>query len=364
MGHLSARDYRAGLRLLDQLGELAGDLEGFARAGTRAIPRLVGADLTTLSICDLRRSTRSVVSNPDAALSAEDVACFNRHFDRHPLVRFHASHPGGGSYRISDALPAPRFRRTDLYNEYYRRIGIDHVMAVPLFVDRSLLVSFVLNRSRHDFGERERACLDAIRGPLARLFRQALLLRQAWDALAQIGAWLENEGMAVAELTEAGDVVRCTPRAARLLALYCGGARLTPGRRLPEPAGSLLSWVRDGEGREPVRLRRDGAELTLRAVALPGPGRGSLVLMQERALTVTPWSFEALAVTAREREVLTWLAAGKTDRQIGAILGISPRTVQKHLERLYVKLGVETRTAAVMRSLALATAPPAGRSPR
>jgi len=57
------------------------------------------------------------------------------------------------------------------------------------------------------------------------------------------------------------------------------------------------------------------------------------------------------ALTAREREVLRWLAGGKTDAEIGALLSISVRTVQKHLEHVYVKLGVETRTAAVMRAL-------------
>jgi DNA-binding CsgD family transcriptional regulator len=65
----------------------------------------------------------------------------------------------------------------------------------------------------------------------------------------------------------------------------------------------------------------------------------------------------ALALTARERDVLHWLAAGKTDRNIGAILNISPRTVHKHLQRIYEKLGVETRTAAVMRTLALRRQP-------
>ncbi|MGR4868166.1 response regulator transcription factor [Variovorax sp. LARHSF232] len=56
-------------------------------------------------------------------------------------------------------------------------------------------------------------------------------------------------------------------------------------------------------------------------------------------------------LTPREREVLRWLATGKTDADIAAMLGISARTVQKHLEHMYVKLGVETRTAAVMRTL-------------
>jgi DNA-binding NarL/FixJ family response regulator len=59
---------------------------------------------------------------------------------------------------------------------------------------------------------------------------------------------------------------------------------------------------------------------------------------------------EALAaryqLTGREMEVLRWVACGKTNRDIGDILGLSPRTVNKHLEHVYVKLGVETRTAA------------------
>jgi DNA-binding CsgD family transcriptional regulator len=58
-------------------------------------------------------------------------------------------------------------------------------------------------------------------------------------------------------------------------------------------------------------------------------------------------------LTQREAEVMHWLACGKTDAEIAVLLAISPRTVQKHLEHIYVKLGVETRTAAVMRALAI-----------
>lgn len=53
-------------------------------------------------------------------------------------------------------------------------------------------------------------------------------------------------------------------------------------------------------------------------------------------------------LTPREVDVMRWLACGKTDADIAALLAISPRTVHKHLEHIYEKLGVETRTAAVM----------------
>lgn len=58
-------------------------------------------------------------------------------------------------------------------------------------------------------------------------------------------------------------------------------------------------------------------------------------------------------LTPREGDVMHWLSHGKTDAEIAALLTISPRTVHKHLEHVYVKLGVETRTAAVMRALAM-----------
>ncbi|MFT3855989.1 MAG: response regulator [Aquabacterium sp.] len=55
---------------------------------------------------------------------------------------------------------------------------------------------------------------------------------------------------------------------------------------------------------------------------------------------------EGAALTPRETEVLSWLAKGKTNRDIAEILGMSHRTVNKHLEHIFEKLGVETRAAA------------------
>jgi ATP/maltotriose-dependent transcriptional regulator MalT len=59
-----------------------------------------------------------------------------------------------------------------------------------------------------------------------------------------------------------------------------------------------------------------------------------------------------LPLTEREREVLALVAAGKTNGEIGTVLAISARTVQKHLEHIFQKLGVETRTGAAVCALA------------
>jgi DNA-binding NarL/FixJ family response regulator len=60
---------------------------------------------------------------------------------------------------------------------------------------------------------------------------------------------------------------------------------------------------------------------------------------------------EKLGLSPREAEILLWVAQGKTNFEAGAILGISPATVKKHLEHIYGKLGVEGRNAATLRAL-------------
>jgi DNA-binding CsgD family transcriptional regulator len=64
-----------------------------------------------------------------------------------------------------------------------------------------------------------------------------------------------------------------------------------------------------------------------------------------------PESLRELGLTAREAEVLYWVSEGKRNIEIGIILGARPRTITKHLERIFEKLGVETRSAAAARAL-------------
>ena len=87
-------------------------------------------------------------------------------------------------------------------------------------------------------------------------------------------------------------------------------------------------------------------------------GECLLVLHEESDAAMTRILVEAFRLTLREAEVLYWVIYGKTNRDIGDILGISHRTINKHLENLFEKLGVETRTAAAavaMRRLQLPT---------
>jgi DNA-binding CsgD family transcriptional regulator len=77
-----------------------------------------------------------------------------------------------------------------------------------------------------------------------------------------------------------------------------------------------------------------------------GPNEFLLRLAKEASANAPAEFSSELGLTTREGEVLSWLSKGKTNRDIAQILGLSPRTVDKHLEQIYAKLGVENRTAA------------------
>jgi DNA-binding CsgD family transcriptional regulator len=83
---------------------------------------------------------------------------------------------------------------------------------------------------------------------------------------------------------------------------------------------------------------------------LVGAEDRSLLILREETTALRLEHLASLRLSKREAEVLIWLARGKTNADIGAILGVSPLTVRTHLERIFRKLGVETRTAAAARA--------------
>lgn len=137
-----------------------------------------------------------------------------------------------------------------------------------------------------------------------------------------------------------------TPLARELLALYYGTTA-------PETPPQILQWLRrhlrDAEREiEPPGLvaQRAGRRLSIRLHQQTGDHAWLLVMREISDAAAIEAMSLALRLTGREAEVLYWVIQGKINRDIGDILGASPATVKKHLERIFAKLGVETRTAA------------------
>ncbi len=72
-----------------------------------------------------------------------------------------------------------------------------------------------------------------------------------------------------------------------------------------------------------------------------------MLLFEDESSRLRIANLERLGLTPRQAEILAWVAQGKTNRDISRILGLSLRTVEKHMEHVLEHLGVETRTAAV-----------------
>jgi DNA-binding response OmpR family regulator/DNA-binding CsgD family transcriptional regulator len=154
-----------------------------------------------------------------------------------------------------------------------------------------------------------------------------------------------------------GRLIWQTALARELLQRYCD-------TRAPETPPVVLEWLRRHapdareRGIEPPALSigqgvgaaPSASTLSLRLHRQTGQdddGDEWMIVMREISDTAVIEAMSlSLKLTAREAEVLYWVVKGKTNKDIGEILGSSPATAKKHLERVYVKLGVETRTAA------------------
>ncbi|MCS0630746.1 response regulator [Telluria mixta] len=107
----------------------------------------------------------------------------------------------------------------------------------------------------------------------------------------------------------------------------------------------LAAWLAAGPA-QPLTVIRGSARLVFTAADTRSPEQWMIVLREESDTARVQALMALFRLTQRESEVLHWVIQGKTNRDIGDILGMSPRTVNKHLEHVFEKLGVETRTAA------------------
>jgi DNA-binding response OmpR family regulator/DNA-binding CsgD family transcriptional regulator len=161
-------------------------------------------------------------------------------------------------------------------------------------------------------------------------------------------AALDVSGRYLLAVNGVGKIMWATPQAQKLLSDALS-AESDDDVVLPDPIPQWLDQARKGKAgsKAAIMTALPGNEaLRLQYMGRLGSNEFLLRLAKDSG-TETPAEFSSeLGLTTREGEVLSWLSKGKTNRDIAQILGLSPRTVDKHLEQIYSKLGVENRTAA------------------
>jgi DNA-binding CsgD family transcriptional regulator len=142
-------------------------------------------------------------------------------------------------------------------------------------------------------------------------------------------------------LRDSGEIESASRHARRLMGRYVGACR---HGRLPE---ALHEWLSAPDFASGV-LVFPGRHGELHITALRHPHTGRRILSLEEKLSRRRIAPGGSAISAREQEVLEWLEEGKSNGEIALILGISEHTVRHHLERIFSKLGVENRRAAML----------------
>ncbi|THU04480.1 response regulator transcription factor [Lampropedia puyangensis] len=182
--------------------------------------------------------------------------------------------------------------------------------------------------------------IEEVLARLARHTHNARMARMAREAV-------DVAGMGVLIMDHMGHIVWQSPTAALWLERLARAHGSSQRPRIPSDWLERLQTEDRFECPLESQLR-----LRVRNTAAPGSAEAMLILTLLNSDAGSPLVNETsnrlsnAALTPRETEVLSWVAKGKTNRDIADILGLSPRTVNKHLEHVFEKLGVETRAAA------------------
>jgi DNA-binding NarL/FixJ family response regulator len=163
---------------------------------------------------------------------------------------------------------------------------------------------------------------------------------------------LDATGRFLLATDRAGRLLWCTPKAKQLLAELYPAQRDGTASLSPTMVEHLLQLRQEGAGGQARTVLEAGArKLEISVLAPIGPDELLFRLNEVNSSADEAVLQESLQLTTRESEVLLWISRGKSNREIGEILSISPRTVNKHLEQVFVKLGVENRASAAARAV-------------
>ena len=360
MERISQRDLRS---LLAHLPEIYAnlDLESFASDIVKTLPKIFVSEVTCYIEVDLRNDKIVAIREPESDVVESLTPALERHFREHPPLRHYQQTRDGSPLKISDFLTQNRFHKLELYNEFYKELGFERELLTFLPIGPPILHAIALDRGgTRDFSERDRLLLDLLRPHLVQAYHNAESATRLRQDSACAGQTMEELDRGVICLAGRNRVQWCTKRARQLVSEYVESAPRPD--YLPESLERWVDYQRSllpGNGgvppsREPLVLERTGKRLVVRLVTDRSEDR-DLLFFEEQYTPFPAGVLEPLGLTNREAEVLLWTARGKSNKEVAATLYISPRTVKKHLEHIYQKLGVENRTEATARALEIFT---------
>lgn len=345
---LAPDDLAAVLGVLPDLYRLQ-DLSALAPVMLANLDRVIPSLMSTYNEIDLATGKTTIITHPPerSEVMASTLATGVPVMSSHPLlVRFESAEEQE-ILSISDLVSREEWLRNPFYLAAQLPVGLEDSLVLPLMNSMRRFAFICFNRGERSFSERERALAALLRPHLVTAYENARAFTEA-KALSLLSISAMNRAAVGIALVDSGArVVHMNSMASSLLDAY-----YSPEPWRQELPDEMVRWIAglgaaDGLARLPLlRQRREGPVLECRAATIDGIAQ-RILLLQEKNLEQQWRRYLPLGVSTRQAEVLYWVGEGKSNADIATILDISKRTVDKHLEAIYAKLGVENRTAAL-----------------
>jgi DNA-binding CsgD family transcriptional regulator len=297
---------------------------------------LFAADIV---ICDrfdehARQLAYQMYPPPTDKFIAQTLPPFLAFWHQHPFQKDWVSEiPSGRIAFLSDRTSHREFRKTDLWNEVYIHLRARNHIMLGGEIEHNRFFCLSCNRLGRDFESRDRELGRFLQPALTRIFQQ----HQRRERADRTAAILGQSSAAFAIVDSRGTILELSDGAREIFSGSAGKESrqrlldaVTAAGRRPGAAGSLTRHVIGN---------RDAI-----AIHAPTPGNTLFMFASHPGSTTT----NAASLTRREAEILHWIGEAKTNADIAQLLGISTRTVDKHCESLFAKIGVETRLAAAL----------------
>jgi DNA-binding NarL/FixJ family response regulator len=363
MEHLTFNDTQSLLQGIQTL-YTGCDRETFAVNALTIINQLVPSDLPLFHATEVRarRVSHSFLSDfPGFTPEIERV--IHQHFGEHPIIH-HMPQTFYGAYQLSDFVSQKELHCLEgLYQQYLRPFALEEQMT--FFLQNSIsgswrevtqadatLMGFSLHRTQ-GFTERDRLILNLLRPHLSQAHANAQQYQQLQQNLSQLHHTLNHLSLVV--LNSEGQVQEITPQAVAWLEAYF--PKPTSTAQLPD---NLWAWAKHqiscatlasnfAKAQLPLRIEQASKQLVIRLV-VEQIGERYLLLLEEQTLSLSQ-SLALLGLSQRETEVLFWVMQGKDNKAIATQINVGKSTIGKHLESIYRKLGVQSRTEAIANAL-------------
>jgi DNA-binding CsgD family transcriptional regulator len=327
------------------------DQDELIATSTSSIRTFIECDLISYNDIDQESDSVVVRTDPYQMRFEELYSYWEKWKHQHPVLQYVASTGDGAPKRISDFIDRPQLHRLELYQSVFKHTKTEFQLCTSFQLPRQRIIGFALNRHEQDFTDEDCHALSLLTPHIELAHSQLsdrVMCKAERDGLAMAGNSIGRMTMIIDQHGEIIEWITGETLYQQVAAAAAVGSRDRRDQSLDQ---WLKTWAVSISASDEHGLSSQFtvAQSVLTARCLRRLEHGSsLVLLITRTLRREPsWLKVTFNLTSRQAEVLSWLCEGRSNAAIAIMLGLSIGTVKKHVEMIFTKLSVDSRSAAI-----------------